>query len=219
MLTAPAIGSYADLAAEVLGSRPRLGQVRLVGVDGIAGSGKTTFAGRLGAALDAQVLHTDDLLAGWKDTVEFWARMERWVLAPLRAGRPGAYRRYDWDRGEFAEWHDVPLAPALVLDGVTSARAVVRPELALSVWVAAPAALCLARGLARDGEAVRPYWERWHRREVAHFALDRTSEHVDLVVDGNPTLPHDPNLQFVRLRRGGRRHKVAGSPGESVEHG
>ena len=73
----------------MLAAPPRLGPVRLVAVDGFAGSGKTTFAGRLAEALGAQVLHTDDLLEGWVDTVSFWPRLEEWVLAPLRAGRPG----------------------------------------------------------------------------------------------------------------------------------
>lgn len=199
----PAAGSlqsYGDLASDVRARAPRLGVVRLVAVDGYAGSGKTTFAERLGSTLDAQVLHTDDLLEGWTDTVGFWSRLESWVLAPLRAGRAGAYRRYDWERGQFAEWHSVPSAPALVVEGVTSARAVVRPDLAMSVWVEAPSAVCLARGLARDGEALRPQWEQWRRDEAAHFALDRTRDHVDLVVDGNPMVPHDPAHEFVVLR-------------------
>lgn len=200
---AGSVQSYANLAADVLARAPRLGAVRLVAVDGYAGSGKTTFAERLGTALDAQVLHTDDLLEGWTDTVGFWDRLERWVLAPLRAGQRGAYRRYDWDRREFAEWHAVPPAPALVVEGVTSARAVVRAELALSIWVEAQSTVCLARGLARDGEALRPQWEQWRRDEAAHFALDRTRDHVDLIVDGDPTVPHDPERHFVSLRSQG----------------
>lgn len=194
------------LARRVLDSPPSLGPVRLVAVDGFAGAGKTTLAGRLGHALGAQVVHTDDLLGGWVDTVGFWARLERWVLAPLRDGRPGRYRRYDWDRASFAEWHDVPLAPALVVEGVTSARAVVRPECTLSLWVEAPKALRTARGVARDGELVLPEWLAWQDREEAHVRADRTPQHVDLVVDGDPRRRLDPDAVLVRVPgRGGER--------------
>lgn len=191
------IETYAAQAARVLAAPPRLGPVRLVAVDGFAGSGKTTFAGRLGSVLHAQVVHTDDLLEGWADTVNFWPRLEEWVLAPLRAGQPGGYRHYDWERREFAEWHDVPLAPVLIVEGVTAARAAIRPELTLSVWIDAPKAVRTARGIARDGELLLPLWQAWQVAEEAHVATDHTPDHVDLVVDGDPAIPHDQATSFV----------------------
>ena len=190
--------TYAALAATILSAPPRLGSVRLVAIDGFAGSGKTTFAGLLGSTLGAQVVHTDDLLEGWTDTVSFWPRLEDWVLAPLRSGRPGRYRRYDWGREEFAEWHDVPLASVLIVEGVTSARAAIRPELTLGIWIDAPKSVRTARGIARDGEVLRPRWEAWQVAEEAHAASDRTPESVDLVVDGDPVVEHDPETSFIR---------------------
>ncbi len=177
---------YATVAARVLSAPPRLGSVRLVAVDGFAGSGKTTFAGRLAAAIGAQVVHTDDLLEGWADIVSFLPRLEEWILAPLRSGRAGRYRRYDWEREEFAEWHDVPLAPVLILEGVTSAREAIRPELTFSIWIDAPKDVRTARGIARDGEAMRPLWEAWQLAEEAHAAEDQTIDSIDLVIDGDP---------------------------------
>jgi len=192
------VETYAALAARVLAAPPRLGPVRLVAVDGFAGSGKTTFAGRLGAALGAQVIHTDDLLEGWTDTESFWTRLEEWVLEPLREGQPGHYRRYDWLHERFGDrWHDVPVTHALVIEGVTSARAAIRPELALSVWVEAPKSVRMVRGLARDGERLRPQWEAWQLAEEAHVAADRTPDHVDLVVDGCRVVPADSERTFV----------------------
>ena len=198
-----AVESFAALAEQVAATVPRLGPVRLVAVDGFAGSGKTTFAGRLAAALGAPLVHTDDLLEGWTDQVSFWPRLESWVLAPLRTGRPGRYRRYDWLHRRFAErWHEVPVAPVLILEGVTAARATVHPELSLAVWVEAPRGLRLARGIARDGERLRPQWEAWQRGEDDHVSTDRTPDRAGLVVDGAPGLPHDEDREFVRLRPG-----------------
>lgn len=192
------VEAYAALAARVLAAPPRLGSVRLVAVDGFAGSGKTTFAARLGDALGAQVVHTDDLLEGWADIVSFWPRLEEWILAPLRCGRAGRYRRYDWERAEFAEWHDVPLAPVLILEGVTSARVAVRPELTFSIWIDAPKDVRTARGIARDGEAMRPQWEAWQVAEEAHVKEDQTARAVDLVIDGD-TVPEQAHNQSYEL--------------------
>src|SRR5690348_6900002 len=98
------IETYADLARRVLAAPAGLGPVRLVAVDGPAGAGKTTFAGRLSDALrdngaTTVVIHTDDLLDGWGDLVTFWPRLDRHVLKALRHGQPGRYWRYDWHAG------------------------------------------------------------------------------------------------------------------------
>src|SRR6478735_90882 len=93
------------VAAAALAAPARLGPVRLVAVDGPAGSGKTTFAERLAGELGAPVVHLDDLLEGWTDLRSMWPRLEKWVLAPLRRGDDAAYRTYDWHAGEFrTQW-------------------------------------------------------------------------------------------------------------------
>jgi uridine kinase len=201
------VESFRELAAGVLARPARLGATRLVAIDGPSGVGKTVFAERLAEALrhegvDPPVVHTDDLLEGWADQVTFWPRLEDRVLAPLRAGHPGGYQRYDWHTGRLRqEPTEVPPAAVVILEGVTAARAAIRPEATLSVFLTAPAPLCLERAVARDGEAVRAYLEEWQRGERRHFAADATADQVDLVVDGTPTARHDPATQFVRLCR------------------
>ncbi|MFD0822594.1 uridine kinase, partial [Micromonospora zhanjiangensis] len=145
------------------------------------------------------VVRTDDLLDGWSDQFTFWPRLDDWVLAPLRAGRPGRYRRYSWLRGEFTPaWVPVPAGAVVLLEGVSAARAAIRPELTLAVFVTAPERLRLDRALARDGDHLLPHLRRWRRGEDVHFAADRTAEHADLVVDGAPELNHDPTTRYVR---------------------
>ncbi len=180
--------SFASLAERILERPPRLGPVRLVAVDGPSGSGKSRFADRLGKVADIPVVHTDDLLDGWDDQFDFWARLEEQVLGPLRHGRPATYRRYLWHRGAFGGSPvTVEPAAAVLLEGVTAARREIRPELSFSVFVTAPADLRWRRALARDGRddvAFRAYLERWRMNENRHFAADATEAHVDLVVDG-----------------------------------
>jgi hypothetical protein len=185
-------GSVAELAAAVLAAPARLGATRLVCVDGPAGSGKTTFGRHLAAALDAPLLHLDDLYAGWT-LVGAAARLAAGVLRPLRDGRPGGYHRFDWRAGAFAgELAAVPVTPALVVEGCGSSSPALDPLTTLRVWVEAPAAVRLTRGLARDGEELRPEWLRWQQQEAALFAAQDTRARADLRVDGAPAVPDEP---------------------------
>ena len=192
------VETFASLA-EIVRARPaRLGPVRLVAVDGPAGSGKTTFAERLAGELGAPVVHLDDLLEGWTDLRSMWPRLEKWVLAPLRRGDDAAYRTYDWHAGEFrTQWTAVPVPDVLILEGVGAARAEMAPDLTLAVFLTADRELRLARGIERDGEALRAEWLRWLAAEDVHFAGDRTVDRADLLVDGAPAVPHDPAREFV----------------------
>jgi uridine kinase len=183
-----AVETFADLAATIRGRPPRLGQIRLVAVDGPSGGGKTWFADRLGKQLDAPVVHTDHLLDGWDDQFTFWTRIEEQVLTPLRNGDTARYRRYLWDEQRFGgPLMRIEPADVVLMEGVSSARRVIRPELSFAVFVTAPADLRWSRTLARDGRddvAFRAYLERWRAAEDRHFAGDATAAYADLVVDG-----------------------------------
>jgi uridine kinase len=180
--------SYADLAGYIGKQPPRLGEVRLVAVDGPSGAGKTVFAGRLAAVLGAPVVHTDDLLDGWDDQFTFWPRLEERVLGPLRRGATATYRPYDWAAGAFTGAEiTVEPAPVVLLEGVSAARRGIRAELSLAVFVVAPPELRFRRAVARDGDdsvAFRAYLERWRLAEDRHFAADQTAAAADLIVDG-----------------------------------
>lgn len=176
--------SVTALAEAVRAARPRLGQVRLVCVDGPAGSGKSTLAAALADRLGAAVVHLDDLYEGWSGLGGVWERVEEQVLRPLEQGRPGRYQRYDWDAGVFAEWHDLPVPDHLVLEGCGSAPRAVDGRAVLIVWVDAAADVRLERGLARDGDGMRDHWLRWMGIEAEHFAREQTPERADVVVDG-----------------------------------
>jgi uridine kinase len=174
------------LAGRIRELPARLGGTRLVSIDGPAGSGKTTLAGLLAAALDgdAAVVHLEDLYAGWTLTGAV-ARLAAGVLKPLAEGRPGAHSRYDWHAGQFSPTPVVvPLTPVLVVEGCGSSPRWLDPWTTLRIWVEAPLELRTARGLARDGDHLAAEWWRWQRLEAAEFLQEDTRARADLRVDG-----------------------------------
>lgn len=183
--TAPDAGA---LAAHVSARRARCGPTRVVCVDGPAGSGKTTVARALAAALpgDVAVVHLDDLYQGWEQPLgePLARRIEAWLLLAWEAGLPGRHLRYDWAEERFTGWVDVPCADVVILEGCGSAAALVRRRAAAVIWVQAPADDRLRRGIARDGAALAGHWSRWQQHEAAHFAADATRDAATLLVDG-----------------------------------
>ncbi|TWF78599.1 uridine kinase [Pseudonocardia hierapolitana] len=190
----------AALAEQVLAAPPRCGATRLVCIDGPSGSGKTTLAGRVAAALGGPpVLHMDDVYPGWDGLAASVPLLYAQVVAPLAAGRPACYRRYDWHCGEFAEAHDLGTPELLVVEGAGCGARVIAERAVLLVWIEAPRDERFRRGIARDGETYRPHWERWARQEAAHFAAEATARRADVRVDGAPISSHDPARELVLL--------------------
>src|SRR5919112_5477676 len=112
----------ANVMESVLAHAPTLGRGRLVCVDGPAGSGKTTLGAALRrAARDllaadgtVALVHMDNVYAGWGGLETGMATVATSVVEPLRYGRPGRYRRFDWHAMAFAEEHVVNPADVLV---------------------------------------------------------------------------------------------------------
>ncbi len=180
--------SVRDVAAWARKMPARCGRTRVVLVDGAAGSGKTTLGERLGEELGAQVVHGDDIYEGWDGLATMWPILGHGILEPLSRGEHGAFGRWDWVEGRRAETIPVPVADALVIEGVGVAQRAARGFASLVVFVEAPLDLRMRRGIERDGEAMRAEWERWQPREDIFLADEGVRGAADVIVDG--TLPY-----------------------------
>ena len=174
--------SVARVVARVVSAAPRCGSVRVVAVDGRSGSGKTTLARAVAAELAAPVVHMDRLYPGWDGLAESVALLVSEVLAPLAEGVSPAYRVWDWHAQEWNGRIRLPHSPVVVVEGCGSSVGPAGAYAAVRVWMEAPRAQRRQRGLARDGTAYEPHWERWAAQEDRVYALDGTSAKADLVI-------------------------------------
>lgn len=184
----------------ILDFAPLVGAVRLVCVDGPAGSGKTSLAGDLAVALESlvpqagpvPVVHGDSVYEGWDvvasapDRVEAFdllgSRLEGWLVDAWSDGRAGRHPVWDWSVGAWGDEVEVAAAPVVVLEGVGLAGARLRRHAVLSVWVEADPGVRLARVLERDGESLRDPMTTWQVDEDLWHARDRTRESADVRV-------------------------------------
>ncbi|MEV0181114.1 hypothetical protein AB0I54_17720 [Streptomyces sp. NPDC050625] len=171
-----------DLAARLSELPPSCGPVRLIAVDGHAGSGKSTFTGRLAAALGgAPVLHLDDI-ASHEELFEWTGRLLAQVIEPLGRGETASYAPYDWHARAFGPPRALPPAPVILIEGVGAGRRALRPHLARLLWMEMPHEDSWTRGRLRDGAEQRDFWAGWVRAEHRHFAEDPSRPYADLLV-------------------------------------
>ncbi|MET9884051.1 hypothetical protein ABZZ20_13055 [Streptomyces sp. NPDC006430] len=164
------------------GLSPSLGPVRLVAIDGHAGSGKSTFAGLLAEALGgAPVLHLDDV-ATHEELFDWPERLRTQVLEPLSAGRAARWTPYDWVERRFGPERVLEPSPVLLVEGVGAGRRALRPYLARLLWMETPRAQSWGRGRYRDGRELSDFWDGWERAERAHFSDDPSRPFADTLV-------------------------------------
>lgn len=169
--------------AAVAEASPGCPEVTVVAIDGPSGSGKSTLATAVAEALGATLLRMDDFYPGWDGLEEAIALLADRVLAPLCRGEDATVDSWDWVAGRPGPALHVPHTALLVVDGVGSSVGRAGAWAAVRVWVEADPALRRARGIARDGDAYEPFWDRWAEQEAAVFGTDGPRSRADVVID------------------------------------
>ena len=185
-----------------------------VAIDGPSGAGKSTIANALAGILPATIVPSDDFFAAQITSVEWdartpversrdamdWMRLRELALEPLRAGRPAAWRPFDFaaaerSDGTYAMSNRVEKrepASVILLDGAYSARPELADLLDLCILIDTPEAMRLARLEARESaEFLRAWHDRWDAAEAYYFRHVRPASSFDLVVDTLSTIVRD----------------------------
>ena len=172
--------AVAHLVAELAAGR------RLVLVDGLSASGKSTLAAAVVAATGTPVavVRGDDFIR--RGTTE-WdrARFVRDVLVPLSRGDDAAYRPWPWDAVTPAGWVSVPAGSGVILEGVAVSDLDPRDVPVgdpLIVWVETPEPERVRRALARAPHRFACWRDDWLPLERAWAERSRPWERAHLVV-------------------------------------
>lgn len=180
-----------DVAAEIaaaVAQREPVNGIRIIGIDGRSGSGKSHLAAELSTIMGAPVVEIDDFVS-WDSLAGWWPRFDEQVLTPLLGGRDATFQARDWTEDWYGSslgaWKTQPWAPTVILEGVTCTRLETIGRITYAAWVEAPADLRLARGLARDTTFAgkEELWRKWMIEEDEFFAADGTRDRADMVID------------------------------------
>jgi uridine kinase len=181
----------------------------LVAVDGVDGSGKTSFAANLAFEIQNRpviVIHADDFLnpspvrhakgrtspeGFWKDTYNYAALQDQ-LLAPLGPKRDGWYSpaSYDsaTDRMKQAEVVRAPSDALVVVEGMFLHRDEVTSYWDASVFLDVPFTVTAARMAVRNGsnpDPEHPTMRRYIGGQRLYFDAARPWERATIVVDNS----------------------------------
>ena len=168
----------------------------LITIDGPCATGKTTMAGRIGAAVGAWVLHTDDFVIPHREkTAERLAipggnsdteRIVREIIAPWKAGEAVRYRRYNFMEDRMREAEEIPAGyTALILEGSYCNMPGIREAADIRIFVEAGWSTREARLRERESpESLARFYSRWIPLEDDYFAAYGLPDEGCIRIDG-----------------------------------
>lgn len=171
-----------SLARALTESAPSAGATRVIAIDGRSGAGKSSLAGLVAAAADADLISLEFLYGGWHDLEGGVARMVADLLEPIAAGRTATVPQYDWHTESWGEPVEMDAGGLLVVEGVGAFAEAAGRLIGTGVWLEAAEDVRRARAEARDGGAFSTWWDPWARQEAAHFSANRTPDRADVTI-------------------------------------
>lgn len=140
------------------------------------------------------MIRTDDF-ASFDNPTNWWPLIIEHVFKPIEQGqRLLSYPRSSW-------WPDHKPEPVenqavtktMILEGVSSLRKEFRPYIGFGIFVDAPEAICIERGINRDlasntdtRENLTILWQKWLDEERKYIETDNPKGYADLIVDASP---------------------------------
>lgn len=167
----------------------------LVGIDGGAGAGKTTFAHWLAesireTATPVSIIHVDNFCRPSDERQKEyavvsdldWKRLRDQVLIPLQSGEAARFQLYDWPEDRLKDWVTIDVGGVTIVDGVTVTRNELSDYYDLRIWFSCPRDIRVSRLLVR-GDTSAVEIKHWIPSEDRYIASHAPEETAHLVID------------------------------------
>jgi len=161
----------------------------IIGIDGVAGSGKTTLSLNLQRDLgNSQIIHMDDLYEGWSDPLSaaLSERVVKQILEPITSNESATYDRFNWSKQLFDEQIKIVPSKYVILEGVGAGQKCFRNYLTNLIWVSCDPKTGFERVLARDGQHLRNQMIIFLKDQNKHFSAELTDKAADYTISGVP---------------------------------
>ena len=167
----------------------------LVGVDGGAGAGKTTFAHWFAETIEeltipVSIIHIDNFCRPSAERQKHyvvvsdldWERLRDQLLIPLQLGKATRFQLYDWLADRLKDWVTIDIGGVTIIDGVTAIRKELSAYYDLRIWFSCPRDVRVSRLLGR-GDTSAAEIKHWIPSEDRYIASHVPEETAHLVID------------------------------------
>lgn len=170
----------------------------LIGIDGMAGSGKTTLAMQLHQHIPSSAIVSLDNFYLSMSACQFqclnperdykshfdWKRLRDSVLEPLIRNTRALYQQYDWSTNTYGDWLTVEPRRVVFLEGVYSTRRELRSYFNLTLYVETSLDTRYSRIINRKYKDIS-WLDRWIAMENWYESYEQPTEQADLIVQGD----------------------------------
>ena len=168
---------------------------KLIGIDGLGASGKTTIAEELKKAHpETSIIHLEEFYRPKTERTEGitnqavspdfdWDRFEDQVIKPVQRNLLVKYERYDWRADRWDQWIEIPATHWIIIVGVYALQSRFFQAYDYTIWMDVSREERIRRMTEREGEMVSKEWqEKWLPREENYFEIERPDRRASITV-------------------------------------
>lgn len=174
-----------------------LGQTFLIGVDGGAGAGKSTFSLWLAECITEHsvfVVRNDDFYRPsserWRGAIADkplgddydWKKLRDEVIYPLLSGKNARVQIYDWPTDQLKNWVEIKSGGITIIEGVLATRNELSDLYDLRIWFSCPSDVRIPRMLGR-GDTPMEEIDFWLPTETQYIANHSPEKNAHIVID------------------------------------
>ena len=165
----------------------------IIAISGFGGSGKSTFANKLGEQIHAPIIGIDEFQKTRARHAEFsdWSvmdfeRLKREVLEPFLNGRDIAYGCFDPATDAISHTRTIEHTKFLIIEGVGLFRPELMKYFAYTIWIDVPIERAIEQGKKRDREEYNnpsdEQWDGiWRENDVEYFERYSPRNNADFI--------------------------------------